>query len=122
MTDETIVFVLDHDLPKTRYILTNSWADAIILRQIFRFPDHWKNPPRLFLVRHDWTERAVRVGERLKWEVPTATWDSHWDVLPDSNVILLKMDHGKLVRKFGSVNIKGKSLELKPMPPAARIT
>jgi hypothetical protein len=115
MTDETIVFVLDQNLPKTRYILTNSWADAIILRQIFQFPGDWKNPPRLFVVHHDWTDHLVREADQFKWEVPNATWWSHWEVLPDSNVILLEMDHGRLVRRFGSINIKGQTLELKPM-------
>jgi hypothetical protein len=42
-----------------------------------------------------------------------ATWFSHWEILPNGNVILLEMDHGKLVRRFGSINIKGQNLDLK---------
>jgi hypothetical protein len=121
LTDGTIVFVLDHDLPRTRYILTNSWADAIILSQVFQFPSDWKNPPRLFVVHKDWTDHLVREGDQFKWEVPMATWLPHWEVLPNANVILLEMDHGKLVRRFGSFNIKGQNLDLKPVPPGAKL-
>ena len=116
MADETIVFVLDHNLPKTRYILTNSWADAITLAQIFKFPGDWKNPPRLFVVHHNWTEGVVREGDQFNWEVPTATWVSHREALPNSNVIVLEMERGKLVRRFGSLNVKGQGLELKSKP------
>jgi hypothetical protein len=122
MTDETVVFVLDHDLPKTRYILTNSYADAIILAQMFQFPGDWKNPPRLFVVHNDWTEHLIREGDHFKWEVPTAALWSHWEVLPNSNVILLEIDHGKLARRFGSINVNGQTLELKPMPPNAKMS
>jgi hypothetical protein len=122
MTDETVVFVLDHDLPQTQYIITNSWADPIILGQIFQFPGHWKNPPRLFVVHRDWTESVIREGDQFKWKVPTATWRSHWEVLPNSNVILLEMENGKLVRRLGSISIHGQNLELKPMPPDVKPT
>jgi hypothetical protein len=116
MTDGTIIFVLDRDLPETRYIVTNSWANPIILRQLFHFPDNWKNSPRLFVVQPGWTEYLVQEGDQIKWEVPIALWPSHWEVLPNSNVILLVMEHGTLVRKYGFINVNGQDLELKPMP------
>ena len=119
MTNETVIFVLDHNLPKTRYILTNSWADPIILQRIFQFPSSWESPPRLFVVKNDWTYHLIREGDKFKWEVPL--WESHWEVLPDSNLILLEMDHGTLVRRSGSININGQELELKPMPTDVKL-
>ncbi len=121
MRGDTVIFVQDHDLPKTRYIRSNSWADPIILSQLFEFPVQWQAHPRLFVVQGDWTERVVREANELKWEVPTATWWSHWEVLPSSNVILLEMQDGKLVRRFGSIDVGGVVFELKPLPPGSTL-
>lgn len=121
MMDETIVFVIDEGLPRTRYIFTNSWADPTMLRQMFQFPAQWKNPPRLFVVHRDWPERVVDHGTQFKWKVPTATWWSHWETLPNANVILLEMERGRLVRKSGHIDVHGRSFDLKPMPRDASL-
>ena len=120
LEDSTIIFVLDHDLPATHFILTHSWADPIMLNQVLRFPAKWKTPPRLFVVPANWTEAVIRVNNQLEWEVPIATWPAHWEVLPNSNIILLEMENGKLVRRFGSISIQGQKLELKALHPNAK--
>jgi hypothetical protein len=101
LTDETIVFVLDHDLPKTRYILSNSWADRIMLSQLTKKrPNYWDQRPWLYVVReNDWPEWYL--SQEKSWI---------------SNVILLEMEEGRLVRRFGSRNIKGQDIALKPIP------
>ena len=119
MTDGTMIFVLSHDLSTTHFILTNSWANPIMLTQIFQFPSDWKTPPRLFVVPSDWTESVVQEEGQFKWQVPPALEKSHWEVLPDSNVILLEMENGKLVRRYGSIQLNGMTLHLKPMSPNA---
>lgn len=121
ITDGTVIFVLNHNLPETQYIVTNSWANPIILRQLFRFPTDWQNPPRLFVVQSDWTNLLTQDGDQVKWEVPVAAWPSHWEVLPNSNMILLEMENGALVRKFGTVNINGQDFQLKPLPADATL-
>jgi hypothetical protein len=118
LADGTMIFILNHDLPATRYIRTNSWADPIMLAQIFRFPSDWKSPPRLFVVPMDWTKSIVQENGQFSWEVPAATWVAHWEELPQSNVILLEMENGKLVRRYGSILIDGQPLRLKPLSPA----
>ena len=117
LSDGTMIFVLDHNLPATRYILSNSWADPIMLAQIFRFPAEWNSPPRLFVVPTDWTKSIVQDKGQLEWEVPAATWVAHWEVLPESNVVLLEMENGSLVRRYGSILIDGQTLLLKPSSP-----
>ena len=54
--------------------------------------------------------------------VPEATWDAHLEVIPDYNVILIEMDNGKLVRRFGTINIDGLDLHLKTIPPGAKLS
>jgi hypothetical protein len=120
VTDGTIIFVLNHDLPQTRYIQSNSWADPIMLMQIYAFSKDWKTPPRLFVVQN-LDDTLIPDGDHFKWNVPTATWLSHWEVLPKSNTILLEMDNGKLIRRFGSININGLNLELKPLLPSSTL-
>jgi hypothetical protein len=114
VTDGTVVVVLNHDLPATRFVRTNSWADPIILAQLYEFPEEWRTPPRLFVLPADWTQSIVLAGNEMRWEVPAATWLAHWEILPDSNVMLLEMEDGRLVRRSGSLDIHGRVLNLKP--------
>lgn len=121
MTEDTVIFVVNTNLPKTAFILSNSWADPIIPAQLFNFPAHWTNPPRVFVVNRIWFKAMIRAGNQLKWMVPTASWDAHWEIIPDSNLILLEMQNGKLVRRFGSIKIDGLDLHLKDMPLGAKL-
>jgi hypothetical protein len=88
-----------------------------MLAQIFRFPSDWKSPPRLFVVPADWTKSILLENGQLQWEVPAATWVAHPEVLPDSNVILLEMENGSLVRRYETILINGQALHLKPLSP-----
>lgn len=115
MTDGTVIFVIRDDLPKTRYIQTNSWADPFILQQVYQFPKHWENPPRVLVVDDDWTQEVIMNGEQ--WTIPWATYYEF--PLQDSNVILLQMVDDKLVRSDEPITINGQTLELKPMEPVA---
>ena len=87
MTEGTVILVSKAGLRSSHFIESNSWADPIILKQIFRFPTDWQYPPRLFLVPSNWTKSVVREGDELLWHVPAATWDAHWEGLPNSNVV-----------------------------------
>jgi hypothetical protein len=121
MREDTIIFVVNTNLRKTNFILSNSWADPIIPSQLFNFPAQWANPPRLFAVNRIWFKAMIREGNHFKWMVPTALLDAHWEIIPDRNVILLDMENGRLIRRFGSINIDGLDFNLKDMPPGARL-
>lgn len=97
---------------ETPFIFTNSWADPLVLSQTFQFPAEWTTPPRLFSLPR-WQERVEADGDQLRWWVPGASWDEHWETLPAGNVILLRRVNGQLVRSFGSVAVAGRSLALK---------
>ena len=117
ISDGTIIFVIDQNLPATHYILTNSWADPIMLTQIFKFPKNWETPPRLFVVPQDWMNSIVEDGDKFLWKVPAATWKSHWETLPISNLILIEMEESELVRRYGSIIINNKPFQLKTISP-----
>ena len=119
MTEGTIILVTRAGLPTTHFIETNSWADPVVLQQIFRFPSGWQTPPRLFVVSSNWTKGVDREGDQILWRIPAATWDAHWEALPDSNVVLLTMENGSLVRQFGSILMHRLPLNLKPLPSNA---
>jgi hypothetical protein len=96
------------------FIFTNSWADPLILGQTFAFPSTWSHPPRLFSLTQ-WLDRVQLEGDHLWWWVPGASWDEHWEVLPQGNVILLRRgDDGNLERVTGTVDTPGQPLQLKP--------
>jgi len=103
---------------ETTFIFTNSWGDALVLGETLRFPSEWTSPPRLFSLV-DWQSRVQADGAGLRWWVPAASWDEHWEPLPQGNVILLRRTSaGQLERVTGSVEVAGHSLALKPPGPA----
>jgi hypothetical protein len=106
-----LIYELDTPIPTT-FIFTNSWADPLVIDQTFRFPGTWATPPRLFSLT-EWQARVVAAGDSLQWWVPGASWDEHWEVLPQENVILLRQRGGKLERVVGSVVSDGWTLRLK---------
>jgi hypothetical protein len=103
----------DTDEPTT-FIFTNSWADPLVLGETFTFPSEWSNPPRLFSLT-TWLDRVQPEGDHLRWWVPGASWDEHWETLPQGNVILLRRaPDGSLSRVTGTVSVSGQTLQLKP--------
>jgi hypothetical protein len=106
-----LIYELDGAMP-TSFIFTNSWADPLVLDETFRFPVEWKTPPRLFGLT-EWHGRVATDGQRLQWWVPGASWDEHWEELPQGNVILLRQVDGQLLRVTGSVDLVGQKLQLK---------
>ncbi len=57
-------------------------------------------------------------GQQLQWWVPGASWDEHWEELPQDNVIVLRQGPAGLQRLTGSVEVAGQTLRLKPAQPA----
>jgi hypothetical protein len=102
------------------FIFTNSWADPLVLGETFAFPAGWANPPRLFSLTQ-WLDRVEPEGDHLRWWVPGASWDEHWEPFPQGNVILLRRaPDGGLTRITGTVDVAGHPFQLKP--PAAPVT
>lgn len=116
LNKKTAIFALYRDLPQTGFIQSNSWADPLILAQIYKFPTRWKLSPRLFVVPSEWETMIQRKGTDLVWETPAFIWPPHQEIhLPDSNVVLFEMENGKLTRKFGTIVIAGQKINLKPL-------
>lgn len=112
LRDGTVVLAEWDGQPGAFFIFTNSWADPLVLERIFRIPREWTTMPRLFSIT-DWRSRLQPEGDGFRWLVPEATWDEHWEQLPQGNVILLRREAGHLVRVEGSVDVDGHALVLK---------
>jgi len=114
LRDGTILLYELNPSDEPTFIFTNSWADPLILGETFAFPSDWSNPPRLFGLTQ-WLDRVYPDGDHFVWWVPGASWEEHWEVLPQDNVILLRRaPDGVLRRVLGPVDIAGQSLRLKP--------
>jgi hypothetical protein len=120
LQDGTILLYELNPTDEPTFIFTNSWADPLVLAETFSFPSAWSTPPRLFSLTQ-WLNRVEPEGDHLRWWVPGATWDEHWEVLPQGNVILLRRAlDGALTRVAGTVQTPGQPLQLKPV--AAPVT
>jgi hypothetical protein len=117
LRDGTVLIYELNPTDEPTFIFANSWADALVLGETFDFPKTWSNPPRLFSLTQ-WADRVQPDGDRLQWLVPAASWDEHWEELPQGNVILLRRGpDGGLLRVTGSVEAAGRALQLKPPDP-----
>jgi hypothetical protein len=117
LRDGTVLLYELNPSEEPTFIFANSWADPLVLGETFGFPRTWSNPPRLFSLTQ-WMDRAQPDGDHLRWWVPGASWDEHWEELPQANVILLRRaPDGALVRIPGVVEVAGHALELKPSEP-----
>ena len=115
LQDGTVLLYELSSTDEPTFIFANSWSDALVLGETFSFPRKWSNPPRLFSLTNDWHGRVQADGNQLRWWVPAASWDEHWEVLPQDNVILLRRGaDGELARIGGQVDVAGRALELKP--------
>jgi hypothetical protein len=114
LQDGTILLYELNPADEPTFIFTNSWADPLVLGETLAFPSAWANPPRLFGLTQ-WLDRVYPDGDHLVWWVPGASWDEHWEVLPQNNVILLRRAaDGTLTRITGTVDAGGQTLQLKP--------
>jgi len=114
----TVVLVHSKGLPKTSYIGTNSWADFLVLQNLYESPPEIPKP-YLFTAR---LLRKDQLREEFQWEGDQLIWNNpglsflYPDgkvVLPKGNVILLKRIRGKLGRVEGSIFAAGKPFSLK---------
>jgi hypothetical protein len=114
LQDGTVLLYELNPADEPTFIFTNSWADPLVLTQTFAFPASWSNPPRLFSLTQ-WLDRVQPDGRGgLQWWVPAASWDEHWEPLPQNNVILLRRaTDGSLTRETGQVTVAGAALDLK---------
>lgn len=109
LTEGTVIFYEAEHLPLA-YILANSWADALVLEQIFLFP--WQFKARLFSVPKSWREQVVVKDNLLLWPNPA---NLAVPPLQQHQVILLRGRLGEinLTRITGNISIQGIELQLK---------
>jgi hypothetical protein len=118
LRDGTVLIYELSSSEEPTFIFANSWADALVLGETYAFPGTWSNPPRLFSLTNDWASRIQPDGQGLRWLVPAASWDEHWEALPQGNLILLRRGpDGALARVTGTLEVDGLPLQLKPPDP-----
>jgi hypothetical protein len=121
LTDGTIILWEAEYFP-SRYVVSNSWADPVVMGEIFDFPKSWKNPPRLFSVSRDWRADVTPTGDELVWQLPLGPWPAS-EILPKHNVILLRGKPGSdLKRVTGTIEIRSREFSLKPLDKATLST
>jgi hypothetical protein len=120
LEDGTRVFVEPDGLPQVDMALVNSWADPLILGQIFQFPKEWSSPPRLFVLYADVVQTFSETDGSIRWQVPEATWVTHPEVLDRAKIILLKEEWGRLTRVTGAVRIGPVEITAKAFPSSRK--
>ena len=93
--DGTIIFVVDHNLPKVHYIESTTWTDYFILSELIEFPADWNRQPMVLTIDGNWESDL-----KIKDEKITYPWNIFWDftIDPDNVILITDTNDGNLVR------------------------
>ena len=123
LTDRTVIVCDGTLIQRTWYMPANLWSDAMVPAQVYQFPASYRLPPILAafprLPGQDWRQ-AVRWDDagRLTWRTPPCNCPAG-QVLNAGDTILLHVDNaGGVSRVAGPVDVAGRPVPLRAMPPA----
>jgi hypothetical protein len=118
MADGTAILVETTNLKSPRQIEAHSWSTPVVLNSIYRFPKSWKSVPRAYKLKPNWQQEAVLKGNSFQLSKATENFflwlkPEPADTIETSNIILLQVKEGKLVRRSQPLNIAGQRISLK---------
>lgn len=124
----TFVMVELKDAPATTAVWSTSWADTLILDQLYRWPAEWVDRPSVFM------EKSVNgvlhlAAERMKhqdgqWQFNLRPWlgaEAHYVRIDPARIIYFSYRDGAFRRNTGSWEVQGRTLSFSgtPDPSAA---
>ena len=133
LTDGTAIFVEPTGLTDTRQLLFLNKEKTgkpdtrqiksldflyQVLPQLYKFPDSWKLPPRVYRLPMDWQEKLLSDGDSFQRIGVEESWirliegKTPGTVL-SSNAILLETKNGRLTRRAEPLILNGKAFLLK---------
>jgi hypothetical protein len=117
VTDGTVVLVEPNGLKDTRQIAANHWSLPIVLEQLYKFPEAWDAPPRVYRMKADWTTKALEVpGVVVVDEYATHAPADTARTANSGNVIRIETSGGRLTRVTEVVSPSGQTVHLRPLP------
>lgn len=118
--DQTLIVIPRSSVTETRYIITHAWNTSIAIQLMYRIPDKWQRPPRVFVVDDDWRQkRVIRADGQYLWLMPDGWWSAQRVAISEGNLIYMERQKDKLVRKSGILTIQDGAVHLKePGQPA----
>ena len=116
MNDETVILVEPSGLIDTKQIDANTWNFPRIIRQLYEYPEDWKNPPRAYRLKPGWKKKILSpenlfyLNERTTMATRVLDGDG---TVKSSDVIFIETKNGKLTRRTKPLIIDGKQFILK---------
>jgi hypothetical protein len=120
LEDGAVILVDPDAFDDTRQIAANHWNLPRVLEQIYRFPEAWADPPRVYRLVPGWQEHILTGTGNLRLDPTTvlAPPSLYGEVRAD-HVIYLTGAGGRLEREAGPLLIGGQEVGLKPPAPGA---
>jgi hypothetical protein len=120
LEEGTVVLVTSRNVPYTRFIYGDSWAEILIFENIFLFPKAWQlYPPLRLTLPGNWQDYVSATPDGMVFNPPEIPVE---DVpLVSGKVIWLQLEQGKSFRHSGSLTIRGQTIFLKPSGAAANL-
>ncbi len=113
LEDNTVVLLSPEGLLEATHILAWGWALSHTLRDLYRFPSDYENPPLFYRMVLQWRERVAASGNLRDGIDPVGC---RIEARPDAKVILLNLENGRAVRQTGTLVIGDHEFPLKELP------
>ena len=121
-TDGTVIIVQTErtfDLPYTWVIGSNSWADAVVPRMLYRCS--WNSPPMAYVFDPSWVNMLQNRNGEIGWIRPASLGIPGWETLSNGNLVMIVASYGQLTRQEGNLKVPQGVLRLKPAPPPGTV-
>ncbi|HAF95388.1 MAG: hypothetical protein A2X34_07160 [Elusimicrobia bacterium GWC2_51_8] len=118
MNDGTTIIIERKDLLETKYILSHSWADSLILEQLLSFPKTWHKPPRFAVIEKSLDKDIFIKDGKFYFKFIFFGNKKNAELL-QANTIYLQGKKGTYLRKTGGILIRDTVFGLKPTGDAA---
>lgn len=133
ITDETVIFLEPTGLRDSRQLLflrkdLTGVPDSrqiksldflyLVLPLIYKFPQQWSNPPRVYRLPKNWQESILTADNFLQTTSTEEEWSGIVEGVPrrkikSSHVIFLETSNGRLTRRNEPLILEGKVFKLK---------
>jgi hypothetical protein len=116
LNDQTEILVEPTKLKTLKYRTAVDWSTALVLEQIYNFPQYWSSPPTVHLLRTDWRKHIVANNNNFKLNESTiASSKAHYRYrrVNSSQIIFLETNSGKLTRRTQPLIVGGRAFSLK---------
>ncbi len=111
-----VILIEPSGLVDTRQIAANYWNLPRVLDQIYKYPEEWEYPPRVYRLIPGWEDTIASNGGSFTVNASNVISPApYYREVPCSQVIFIETVSGSMQRRVSALNVNGVEYCLKPL-------